>query len=64
MIIDYNILLYKLHHYGVRGLPYEWFKNYLSNRSLQTEINEKLSPPTLINLGVSQGSILGPLKCF
>ena len=59
--IDHNILLYKLHHYGVRGLPYEWLKSYLSIQSLQTEINGKLSPPTLISLGVPQGSILGPL---
>ena len=59
--IDHNILLYKLFHYGVRGLPYEWFKSYLRNRVLQTEINGKLSSPTLINLGVPQGSILGPL---
>ena len=59
--IDHNILLYKLHHYGVRGLPYEWLKSYLSNRSLQTKINGKLSAPALINLGVPQGSILGPL---
>ena len=63
--IDHSILLYKLHHYGVRGLPYEWLKRYLSNRSLQTEINGKLSPPTLINLGVRHGSILGSLlKCL
>ena len=59
--IDHNILLHKLHHYGFRGLPYEWLKSYLSNRSLQTKINGKLSAPALINLGVPQGSILGPL---
>ena len=59
--IDHSILLYKLHYYGVRELPYEWFKSYFSNRSLQTEINGKLSPPTLINLGIPQGSILGQL---
>ena len=59
--IDRNFLLYKLHYYGIRGLPYEWYKSYLSNQPLQTEINGKLSPPTLINLGVPQGSILGPI---
>ena len=59
--IDYNILLHKLHHCEVRGLPYKWLKSYLSNRSLQTEINGKVSLFTLINLGVPQGSILGPL---
>ena len=60
-MIDHNILLYKIHHYGVRGLTYEWFKSYLINRSLQIEIIGKLSSPTLINLGVPQGSVLGPL---
>ena len=34
-------------------------KSYLSKRSLQIEINGKLSPSTLINLGIP-GSILGP----
>ena len=60
-MIDHKILLYKLHYYEVRRLPYEWFKSYLSNRSLQTEINGKLSSPTVINLGIPRGSILGPL---
>ena len=28
--IDHKILLYKLEHYGFRGVVPEWFKNYLS----------------------------------
>ena len=59
--IDHNILLHKSHHYGLKGLPHKWFKSYLSNRSLQTEINGKLSSLTLINLDVPQGSLFGSL---
>ena len=30
--IDHNILLEILYFYGIRGLSYEWFKDYLSDR--------------------------------
>jgi len=30
--IDHNILLAKLYFYGICGLSYEWFKDYLSDR--------------------------------
>ena len=29
---DHLILLSKLEHYGIRGMPLEWFQNYLSSR--------------------------------
>ena len=59
--IDHNILLRKLQHYGVRGLPWDWFSSCLSNRFLQVLCNDHLSDKLLLNCGVSQGSILGPL---
>ena len=29
---DHLIMLIKLEHYGIRGIPLEWFQNYLSSR--------------------------------
>ena len=31
-IVDHKILLSKMNHYEIKGIPYEWFKNYLTNR--------------------------------
>ena len=31
--VDHDIILAKLHSYGIRGTPYDWFVSYLANRS-------------------------------
>ena len=59
--IDHNILLYKLEHYGFRGIVLEWFRNYLSNRKQYVSYNSSDSQLKDIVCGVPQGSILGPL---
>ena len=38
-IVERDILLSKLEHYGIRGLANEWFKFYLSNRKQCVSIN-------------------------
>jgi len=30
--VNHSILLGKLYSYGIRRVPYEWFRNYLNNR--------------------------------
>ncbi|KAG8258144.1 hypothetical protein J6590_108468 [Homalodisca vitripennis] len=51
--------------YGVRGIPLEWFRSYLSGRSQFVEITNKggrgRSALLPVKVGVPQGSILGPL---
>jgi hypothetical protein len=59
--IDHGILLAKLRHYGIRGSLYYWLKNYLSNRSQFTLVNNVSSEIGNIKYGVPQGSVLGPL---
>ena len=59
--LDHKILLYKLNHYGIRGIALSWFQNYLSDRNQFVCVNGTNSGHLPIKCGVPQGSILGPL---
>ena len=59
--VNHKILLYKLHHYGVRGITSNWFSSYLTNRYQKVVINGEASPRLPITCGVPYGSIPGPL---
>ena len=59
--VNHDILFRKLNYYGVRGIALEWFKSYLSNRMQMVYINNTFSNINNIDIGVPQGSILGPL---
>ena len=56
-----SILLDKMFHYGVRGCVHDWFKSYLHNRQQYTVFSNTLSTTRSVQLGVPQGSILGPI---
>ena len=59
--VDHDILLQKLHHYGVRGKPFNLMKSYLTGRSQHTKMNNFFSDLADVLYGVPQGSVLGPL---
>ena len=59
--LDHAILLDKLNYYGIGGVAYRLFHSYLSNRYQYVEFNGSISSTKVIDTGVPQGSILGPL---
>ena len=64
--LSHSVLLSKMERYGIRGLVNEWFRSYLTNRSLVAKVpvsNNKItySDKFEITYGTAQGSCLGPL---
>ena len=59
--VNHKILLQKLEKYGVRGTPLMFIESYLSNRWQYVKLNDISSNLERINIGIPQGSILGPL---
>ena len=57
--VDHEILCKKLKSMGINCT--EWFQSYLGGRNQVVEANDTLSDAGIVNCGVPQGSILGPL---
>ena len=58
--LDHTILLSNLKHYGIKNKAFQWFNNYLSNRHQYVEFEGARSEILGLEMGVPQGSILGP----
>ena len=54
--VDHKTLLSK-----IKGIPYKWFRSYLTNRQQFTTVNNQPSELWSNEFGVPQDSILGPL---
>ena len=60
-VVNHDILLEKLKHYGVRGIPHQLLKSFLSDRCQYIKLNNVKSNILEMPLGTPQGSILSPL---
>ena len=59
--VHHKILLRKMNSYGITNVPLKLFENYLSNRKSYVRIGDCSSSMQAINIGVPQGSIIGPI---
>ena len=59
--VNHDLLLRKLESLGIRGVPLQWFKSYLTCRRQFEEVQGSKSPELNVKHGVPQGSVLGPL---
>ena len=64
--LDHDVLLKKLERYGICGICNDWFKDYLTDRSLVAKVQTSSNEITKLNsfdimYRTTQGSCLGPL---
>ena len=59
--VNHQILLDKLQYFGIRGIAFDWFSDYLKSRQQFVQFNCCHSSHNFIKCDVPQGSILGPL---
>ena len=59
--LNHDILLTKLSYYGINNYANTWFKNYFNNLTQYVEFENHQSLLLSNNIGIPQGSILGPL---
>ena len=65
--LEHSVIFKKLSKYGVRGTCLDWFKSYLTGRSMRLKCRTPLNPEEVksnihkVKFGTPQGSCLGPL---
>ena len=60
--VDHGILLQRLRQrFGIESNALDWLSSYLNARGCRVKVGDELSPPSQMQDGVPQGSVLGPV---
>ena len=59
--VNHQLLIKTLPQLGIRGTMLHWFSTYLLGRLQTIKVNGVTSQPKLLDCGVPQGSVLGPI---
>jgi hypothetical protein len=62
--LGHDVLLEKLKSYGVKGLAFNWFADYLFQRSQVVKLGQELSAPCSLVCGIPQGIYPGAHSIF
>ena len=59
--VNHQLLIKTLQQLGIRGTMLHWFSTYLLGRLQRIKVNGVTCQPKLLDCGVPQGSVLGPI---
>ena len=61
--VNREILVKKMERLGFRGMIFNWFTDYLSDRKMCVDVGGNVSSVRSVNIGLPQGSVTSPY-CF